>query len=101
VVRFHSTAQKEIHMPFIDIDIDDILYACSRHDIKDLIRSLVDEGHLPKEVLGENNEVKEELIRRGRLEEDFAQNLEKMKSKYYSLTQDEELVFENIFKKYL
>lgn len=88
-------------MPFLDIEIDDILYACSRHDIKELIQALVDEGHLPKEILNDNKEVKEELIRRGRMEDEFSQKLEKLKSKYYNLTQEEESFFESIFKKYI
>lgn len=88
-------------MPFLDIDIEDILYACSRHDIKELIQALVEEGHLPKEVLNENKEVKQELIRRGRLEDEFSQKLEKLKSKYYNLSSEDEKFLESIFKKYI
>lgn len=88
-------------MPQIDIEIDDILYGCSRHDIKELIQALVEEGHLPKEVLNEKKEVREELVRRGRMEDVFAEKIELLKTKFYSLTEEEESFFEEIFKKYL
>ena len=35
----------------IDIDVDEFLDACSRRDIKELIQALVENDHLPKEVL--------------------------------------------------
>ena len=84
-------------MAYIDIDVDDFLSSCSSRDIKELIRGLVDDEHLPKEVL----KVKDEIVSRGRGEEDFAIKLEKLKIRYYSLTQEEEEFFDKIFKKYL
>jgi hypothetical protein len=90
-------------MPYIDMDIDveDFLYACSRRDIKELIQSLVENDHLPKEVFNKNGDVKEDLVRRGRGEDDFSDKLEQLKTKYYSLTQEEEEFFDRVFKKYL
>jgi hypothetical protein len=60
---------------------------------------LVDDKHLPKEVL----KVKDDIVSRGRGrgEEDFAIKIEKLKTRYYSLTQEEEEFFDKIFKKYL
>jgi len=38
-------------MPYIDLDIEvyEFVRACSKRDIKELIKELVEEGHLPKE----------------------------------------------------
>jgi hypothetical protein len=88
-------------MASIDIDVDDFLYSCSSYDIRELITALVEDGHLPKEVLNKEGEVREETIRRGRGEEEFSQRLESLKTKYYSLSQEEEEFFDKIFKKYL
>jgi len=88
-------------MASIDIDVDDFLYSCSSYDIRELITALVEDGHLPKEVLTKEGEVREETIRRGRGEEEFSQRLESLKTKYYSLSQEEEEFFHKIFKKYL
>jgi len=88
-------------MARIDVDVDDFLYSCSSYDIKELITALVEDGHLPKEVLNKQGEVREEMIKRGRGEEEFSQRLETLKTKYYSLSQEEEEFFDRVFKKYL
>ena len=88
-------------MPSVDIDIDDFLWNCSKYDIKELINTLVESGHLPKEVVNLKGEVKEEITLKGRGETEFSEKLDLMKTKYYSLTQEEEEFFESVFKKYL
>lgn len=88
-------------MASIDIDVDDFLYSCSSYEVRELITALVEDGHLPKEVLNKEGEVREESIRRGRGEEEFSQRLESLKTKYYSLSQEEEEFFDKVFKKYL
>lgn len=88
-------------MAHIDIDVDDFLYSCSSYDIKQLITALVEDGHLPKEVLNKEGEVRDDLVRRGRGEDDFSDKLEQLKTKYYSLTQEEEEFFDKLFKRYL
>ena len=88
-------------MPSVDIDIDDFLWNCSKYDIKELINALVESGHLPKEVVNLKGEVKEEITLKGRGETEFSEKLDLMKTKYYSLTQEEEEFFESVFKKYL
>lgn len=35
----------------IDIDIDDFLDSCSKWDRKELIRALIEDGHLPSELV--------------------------------------------------
>lgn len=88
-------------MAHIDIDVNDFLYSCSSYEIKELIKSLVEDDHLPKDILNEKQEVKMEYTRKGRLESDFSEKLEILKTKYYSLTNEEEEFFENLFRKYI
>lgn len=88
-------------MPSIDIDVDDFLMGCSKWDIKDLIKSLVEDGHLPKELLNEKKEVKSSIKPRGYGEIQFEEKLEQLKSKFYSLTKEEEEYFEKVFSRLL
>ena len=88
-------------MPSVDIDIDDFLWNCSKYDIKELINALVESGHLPKEVVNLKGEVKEEITLKGRGETEFSEKLDLLKTKYYSLTTEEEEFMNQIFKKYL
>ena len=88
-------------MPSVDIESDDFLWNCSKYDIKELINALVESGHLPKEVVNLKGEVKEEITLKGRGETEFSEKLDLLKTKYYSLTQEEEEFFESVFKKYL
>ena len=84
----------------IDIEIYEFVRACSKRDIKELIKELVDEEHLPKEIYNEKGEVKKEMIRRTSSEIEFSNNLDKLKEKYFSLNQEEELFLTKIFNKY-
>jgi uncharacterized protein YjaG (DUF416 family) len=89
-------------MPYIDLDIEvyEFVRACSKRDIKELIKELVEEEHLPKEIYNEKGEVKKEMIRRTSSEIEFSNNLDKLKEKYFSLSQEEELFLTKIFNKY-
>jgi|694.fasta_scaffold106602_5 hypothetical protein len=90
-------------MPNIDLDIEvyEFVRACSKRDIKELIKELVDEGHLPKDLYFENGEVKKEMSRKLSSEIDFEDKLDKLKTKYFSLNRDEEDFLEKIFRKHL
>ena len=90
-------------MPYIDLDIEvyEFVRACSKRDIKELIKELVDEGHLPKDLYYENGEVKKELNRKTNSEIEFSDKLDKLKEKYFSLSQEEELFLKTIFNKYI
>ncbi len=85
-------------MPFIDVDIDvdEFVSNCRKRDIKELIESLVDSGHLPKSVLKMSEDDRRTL---GEIE--FSEKLEVLKSKYYSLSPEEEEFFEKVFKRLL
>jgi hypothetical protein len=90
-------------MPYIDLDIEvyEFVRACSKRDIKELIKELVEEGHLPKDLYYENGEVKKEMSRKTASEIDFEEKLDKLKLKYFSLGRDEEESLEKIFKRHL
>ncbi len=90
-------------MPNIDFDIEvyEFVRACSKRDIKELIKELVDEGHLPKDLYFKNGELKKEMNRKLSSEIDFEEKLDKLKTKYFSLNKDEEDSLEKIFKKHL
>jgi L-arabinose isomerase len=90
-------------MPYIDLDIEvyEFVRACSKRDIKELIKELVEEGHLPKDLYYENGEVKKEISRKTASEIDFEEKLDKLKLKYFSLGRDEEESLEKIFKRHL
>jgi L-arabinose isomerase len=90
-------------MPNIDLDIEvyEFVRACSKRDIKELIKELVDEGHLPKDLYFKNGELKKEMNRKLSSEIDFEEKLDKLKTKYFSLNKDEEDSLEKIFKKHL
>jgi hypothetical protein len=81
---------------YVDVDVDEFVSSCSKREIQELIECLVEDGYLPKNVIGTNPN--ENL---GRYETDFNENLDKLKEKYYSLSSEDEQVIQNIFKKYL
>jgi hypothetical protein len=82
----------------IDIDPIEFVDSCSSWEIKEIIESLVDKGHLPESVL---NHTKGSVEKRGRLESEFIDKLDKLKDKFYSLSVEEEDSIEKIFKKHL
>lgn len=83
----------------IDIDPSEFVDACSRREIKELINVLVEDGHLPKGVIYSDGSVRKD--KRGVLEIEFIEKLEKLMEKYYSLSLEDEQTMQEIFKKYL
>lgn len=79
----------------VDIEVDEFVDSCSKREIKELIDYLIEEGHLSDEVIDNNNE------KMGSLEMEFVENINKLKSKYYSLSSEDEGEIMKIFKKYL
>lgn len=90
-------------MPYIDIDIEiyEFVRSCSKNEIKELIEELIENEYLPKDVLNKKGDVKKEMSRKTGSEIEFSNKLEKLKEKYFSLSQDEELFLQNIFNKYI
>lgn len=91
----------EFYVDNIDIEPYEFVKECSKSEIRDLITELVEEGHIPKNVLNQIITDKNTNPKTSNLENTFVENLEKVKNKYYSLTREEEEFFEMIFKKYL
>lgn len=90
-------------MPYIDIDIEiyEFVRSCTKREIKELIDELIENDHLPKDVINEKGDVKKEMSRKTNSELDFAEKLDKLKEKYFSLSQEEELSLNNIFNKHI
>jgi hypothetical protein len=90
-------------MPYVDIDIEiyEFVRSCSKSEIKELIEELVENDHLPKDVINTKGDVKKEMSRKTNSELEFSDKLDKLKEKYFSLSQEEELSLNNIFNKYI
>jgi len=90
-------------MPYIDIDIEiyEFVRSCTKREIKELIEELIENDHLPKDVINTKGDVKKEMSRKTNSELLFAEKLDKLKEKYFSLSQEEELSLNNIFNKHL
>ena len=90
-------------MPYIDIDIEiyEFVRSCTKREIKELIEELIENDHLPKDVINAKGEVKKEMSRKTNSELYFAEKLDKLKEKYFSLSQEEELCLNNIFNKHI
>lgn len=87
----------DFYVDDITIEPYEFINACSQSEIKEIITELVESGHLPKNV----QQSDPSGPKRGVMELDFIEKLEKLKEKYYSLTLDEEQFIQEIFKKHL
>ena len=83
----------------VDVEVDEFVDSCSKREIKELIDYLVDEGHLPESVLDSNGDNKDSKI--SYLEQEFIDNMDKLKGKYYSLSGEDESEIMKIIKKYI
>lgn len=79
----------------VDIDVDDFLSSCSKREIKEVINTLIEDGHLSKHPLipGYDDKL-------GKMEEEFVNKLHTLSSKYYSMTEDELEIINNLYNKY-
>ena len=82
------------------ISVDEFLTECSPRERKEIIVAMVEDGFLPKWVLDDKGKVRKDAGKT-QMEDNFVNNLEKLKTKYYSLSLDEEKTLEEIFKKHL
>ena len=79
----------------IDVDIDEFLSSCSSYDIKYIIKSLIEDGHLPETTITSNSKVQ---ITAG--EEIHIENCEKLAHKYHQMTNEDTDTVEQLAKKY-
>ena len=85
----------------VDVEVDEFVDSCSKREIKELIDYLVDEGHLPESVLDNNGDIKDSKNSKSYLEQEFINNIDYLKSKYYSLSGEDESEIMKIIKKYI
>lgn len=80
---------------YVDVDADEFVSACGKRDIQELIEALVERGHIsPSAVEDADKNI-------GVLESFFIEKMDKLKEKYYRLSQEDEKTLEDLFKKYL
>lgn len=80
---------------YVDVDVDEFVSACSKREIKELIDSLIEDGHLNASAIPGNDK------NIGVFESQFIEKLDGLKEKYYRLSQEDEKTLEDLFKKYL
>jgi hypothetical protein len=80
-------------MPSVDIDIDDFLSDCDKYDIKELIKALTEDGHIPP--------IKEEKEIKVSYPESVYQNaLNKLMDKWNRLSKEDEEIILKIANKF-
>ena len=79
----------------VDIDIDEFVSECSKREIKELINALIEDGHLSKHPLIPGYEDKLSVA-----EEEYLTKLHTLSSKYYSMTEEELEIINNLYNKY-
>ncbi len=80
---------------YIDIEPSEYVDECSQSDIKELIEELVFHGYINKS---------DSLIDKDKIslmEQEFHENIDKLKSKYYNLLPEDEETLKNLFLKYV
>ena len=80
----------------LDIDVDEFLTNCSKREIKEVITALIEDGHLAKHPLLPGYEDK-----LGVMEREFLNKLHTISTKYYSMTDEELEMINNLYNKYL
>ena len=87
-------------MANIDISVDEFLSECSTSERKEIIVAMIEDGFLPKWIIDEQGKVVKDRIKT-QMEDEFEKNLDKLKSKYYSLSSEDEESIKKIFLRYL
>ena len=80
---------------YVDVDVDEFVSSCSKREIKELIECLVEDGHLEK-----NQFIKQPDDKKGVFEEEFLNKLEVLSTKYYSMSEEEVDMIDNLYNKY-
>jgi len=79
----------------VDIDVDDFLAECSSGEINDLINALAKDGHLSSKQI-----IKASSKGLSVLEEEFSNKCTELAPKFYSMSDQEIELIENLYKKY-
>lgn len=85
-------------MPYFEqeIDVSEFLYECRSREIKEIIESLIDAGHLPESVRGISNSSPQV----GAAECEFEDALYKLHGKWNVLSAEEEQTIINLSKRF-
>jgi hypothetical protein len=76
----------------IELDPDDFLSACNSYEINELIKALIEDGHINDPYVKRKDNVSMN-------EESFNECLDKITNNYLQLTHEEEEVIRNIAKR--
>lgn len=87
-------------MASFDISVDEFLSNCSTSERKEIILAMIEDGFLPSWVIDKGGKVVKEKTKTN-MELDYNEKLDLLKSKYYSLSLEDEESLNKIFKKYL
>jgi len=79
----------------VDIDVDDFLAECSSGEINDLINALAKDGHLSSKQITKASSKGLSV-----LEEEFSNKCIELAPKFYSMSDQEIELIENLHKKY-
>ena len=80
---------------YVEVEPYEFVSECSKSEIKELIDELIDAGHLPQTVRNTTE------VRRGNLEEEFLEKMNGLSESYYRLSQEDDKLLQDLFKKYL
>jgi hypothetical protein len=80
---------------YVEVEPYEFVSECSKSEIKELIDELIDAGHLPQTVRNTTE------VRRGNLEEEFLEKMNKLSESYYRISQEDDKILQDLFKKYL
>lgn len=79
---------------YTNVDVDDFVDACNKREIKELVEFLSEQGHISPSVITSHES-------QGVLESFFMEKMDKLREKYYRLSQEDEQILEDLFKKYV
>ena len=77
---------------YVDVDVDEFVSACSKREIKELIEALIEDGHISPSASENTNKTLGES--------QFIEKMDGLKEKYHRLSQEDEKILEDLFKKY-
>lgn len=85
-------------MPYFEqeIDVSDFLYECRSKEIKEIIDTLIDDGHLPESVRGKSNS----SVQFSAAESEFEDALHKLHGKWNVLSAEETETIINLSKRF-
>ena len=79
----------------VDIDIDDFLSGCGSYDIKKIIEALIEDGHLPENVITKQS--RQPMTPGEELHMEYCQ---KIAGKYFQMSNEDTALIEELAKKY-